>query len=157
MIKMIVAATKNGLIGNRNGLPWNIPAELKNFKDLTMGHTLLWGRKTFCNLPKKLEGRTNVVLTTALYVENADEVLNTPKQIKKIFKKYRHAKKDLFICGGKSIYEQYYQEAEEIFWTEMNIEAKGSVFLKLDLSMYKKEIFKKHNNFTVYLYKKINK
>lgn len=154
MIKMIVAATKEGLIGSKKGLPWVLPEELKFFKKMTVGHTLLWGRKTFASLPKKLEDRTHYVITTAPYVENADEVLNSIEQTNKLLKKYRNSKKTLFICGGKSIYEQFYQEATEIFWTEVKVPAHGNVFLKLDLTNYQREIYEKNHNFNIYLYKK---
>ena len=59
----IVAMADNGVIGRDNGLPWHLPDDLKRFKALTMGHTLLMGRKTFDSIGRALPGRRNLVLT----------------------------------------------------------------------------------------------
>jgi dihydrofolate reductase len=59
----IVAMADNGVIGRDNGLPWHLPDDLKRFKALTMGHTLLMGRKTFDSIGNALPGRRNLVLT----------------------------------------------------------------------------------------------
>ena len=59
----VVAMADNGVIGRDNGLPWHLPDDLKRFKALTMGHTLLMGRKTFDSIGRALPGRRNLVLT----------------------------------------------------------------------------------------------
>ena len=63
MISLIVAASRNGVIGANNRLPWHLPADLKRFKQLTMGHPILMGRKTFESIGTPLPGRTNLVIT----------------------------------------------------------------------------------------------
>lgn len=155
MIKMIVASTEDHLIGNKNHkLPWYIPEELKFFKEMTMDHTLLWGRKTFKHLPKKLLGRTHYVVTTAPYVEGADEVFHSEQEVAKLMKKFRSSKQTLIICGGKSIYEQFYHEASQIYWTVVNVKAHGNIYLNIDLSGYNKTVFRETKDFTVFLYEK---
>jgi dihydrofolate reductase len=63
MISLICAASQNGVIGVANQLPWHLPADLKRFKALTMGHPILMGRKTFESIGRPLAGRTNIVIT----------------------------------------------------------------------------------------------
>ena len=63
MINMIAAVAQNGVIGAGNQLPWRLPADLKRFKALTMGHTLIMGRKTFDSIGRPLPGRTTIVIT----------------------------------------------------------------------------------------------
>ncbi|MGB6640987.1 MAG: dihydrofolate reductase, partial [Thermoanaerobaculia bacterium] len=62
-LSIIVAVAENGVIGRDNDLPWYLPADLKRFKHLTMGHHLLMGRKTFEAIGRALPGRTTVVIT----------------------------------------------------------------------------------------------
>ena len=64
MFSIIVAKSINNIIGVNNKMPWNIPSDLKRFKELTMGKKILMGRKTFESLPFVLPGRTHLVLTT---------------------------------------------------------------------------------------------
>ena len=63
MLSLIVAMDKNRVIGFENKLPWNLPADLKRFKQLTSGHHVVMGRKTFESLRRPLPGRTNIVVT----------------------------------------------------------------------------------------------
>ena len=63
-IVLVVAIADNGVIGNKGALPWHISDDLKRFKALTIGHTIVMGRKTWDSLPRKpLPGRVNVVVT----------------------------------------------------------------------------------------------
>src|SRR5262249_40363926 len=63
MITLIAAVAENGVIGAGNRLPWRLPEDLKRFKALTMGHTLIMGRKTFDSIGRPLPGRTTIVVT----------------------------------------------------------------------------------------------
>lgn len=99
-----------------------------------MGHDLFMGRKTFDSLPGKLPGRKHIILTTAPTIEGADEVVHNDDEVKKLFAKYKNSNKILFITGGKSVYERYYQEADELIISEVKTDAVGDTFLNLDLS-----------------------
>ena len=69
--ELIVAMSKNGVIGNNNKLPWYIPEDLVNFSELTKGHIIIMGRKTFESLPNgPLKNRLNVVLSRTIYNNN---------------------------------------------------------------------------------------
>ena len=62
-VELVVAVSENDVIGRANQLPWRLPADLKHFKNLTMGHHILMGRKTYDSIGKALPGRTNWVLS----------------------------------------------------------------------------------------------
>ena len=63
MLSLIVAVAQNGVIGRAGGLPWHLSADLRRFKQITMGHTLIMGRKTYESIGRKLPGRTSIILT----------------------------------------------------------------------------------------------
>lgn len=151
MIKLIAAVAKNKVIGNDNQLPWHIPEEFKHFKEMTIGHTLLMGRKTFESLPSVLPGREIIVLTrkvdTKLKIRQVTE-----NELPKLFNSFRNSSNTLWIAGGKSVYESFYQEAQELFITELREEFEGNVTLNLNLENYKKSIFKETSKFVVYIY-----
>lgn len=153
MIKLIVAIDKNKLIGIGNKLPWNIPSELKFFKNKTIGDALLMGGNTFKGLPGKLPNRKHIVFSR-MNISNADENINSLKELKKIFLKYNNSDEVLWIVGGKFIYENFYQEASEIYISIINQEYIGDVYLNINLKDYKKIKYKTEEEFTVYKYTK---
>ena len=66
ILSLVAAASENNVIGNRGKLPWSLPDDLKHFHDLTLGHPVIMGRKTYESIPEKhrpLPGRTNIILT----------------------------------------------------------------------------------------------
>jgi len=129
MIKVIVAYDKNKLIGKNNVMPWHIKEEFEHFKDETMGSALLFGRKTFEGLPKKLNGRKNIVLSTG-EVKGADLVIHTEEELMKLFEEYKGQDKDLYISGGKSIYEKYFDFADQLLVSVINGEYDGDTYLE---------------------------
>ena len=61
---LIVAVAENGVIGNNGSMPWNLPSDLSNFKELTMNKPMIMGRKTWDSIGRPLPGRDNIVVTT---------------------------------------------------------------------------------------------
>ena len=115
MISIIVAIAENGAIGAKNNLLWRLPDDLKRFKELTTGHTVIMGRKTFESLPKgALPNRTNVVITrnAGLTFENC----KTFNNLKDAIDNYCH-EKEIFIIGGANIYEQAIKFADKLYVT----------------------------------------
>ena len=148
MIKLIVAQTKSGLIGKDDYLPWNIKEELNFFKKMTLNKYILMGEKTFLGLPKKLKNRKTIVLSKS-QKNLGDKTVNN---FDWVLENFQNSKKIIFICGGKSIYEQFYKYANEIYVSEIKKEYQGNIYLKIDLSSYKKNLFKKYEEFNVYKY-----
>src|ERR1700731_4955413 len=80
-VELVVAASENNAIGRAGALPWHLPADLRHFKALTLGHDILMGRKTYESIGKALPGRTNWVLTRSSDFAPADcNVVHTLKE-----------------------------------------------------------------------------
>ena len=125
MISIIVAIGENRVIGKDNQLIWHLPADLKRFKQLTMGHAMLMGRKTFESIGKALPGRTTVIITrdknyfkvnclVADSIEHAFELCKNDNEI--------------FIIGGAQIFEEAILFADKIYLTQIHQSFDGDVF-----------------------------
>lgn len=118
MISIIVAIAENRAIGANNDLLWKLPNDMKRFKELTTGHTIIMGRKTFESLPKgALPNRTNVVITrnTTNLFKNC-EIFN---DLKTATDKYKN-EEEVFIIGGANIYKQAITFADKLYITSVH-------------------------------------
>ena len=122
MISLIVAHAVHNVIGFHNKMPWHIPNDLKNVKELTSGNTIVMGRKTYESLGKALPNRRNVVLTRnkTLKLPDAD-VIHSIDDINKLDGK-------VFIFGGSHIYEETMHLVDEMFVTVIEERFAGDVF-----------------------------
>ena len=125
LVTLIAAASENNVIGKDNKLIWHLSDDLKHFKELTKGHFVIMGRKTFESMPKALPNRTNVVITRKLdyKAENAI-VVNSMQQALK------HAENDSqpFIIGGGEIYKLAIEDADRIELTRVHTSIEGDAF-----------------------------
>lgn len=151
MVKIIVAVSENNIIGKDDKLPWHIKEELAFFKKTTLGHTLLFGRKTYASLPGKLKDRKIFVLGRQ-EIDGVDGQFFSIDECKSFISKYKNSDETLFICGGKSVYEQLQDLADEVLLTVIKGQYDGDTSLNLDLSRFKKEIILENPKFTVYKY-----
>lgn len=125
-VSLICAASENGVIGQKNQLPWKLPADLARFKKLTLNHTVLMGRKTFQSIGKALPERRNVVITRqkefqapgCLVAGSVEEVLQLCQN-----------QEEVFVIGGASIYEQALPHAHKIYLTRIHQSFPGDTFL----------------------------
>lgn len=126
MISLICAASQNGVIGVDNHLPWYLPADLKRFKALTMGHAILMGRKTFESIGQPLAGRSNIVITrqAAYQADGCLIALSLEKAIE-----LAQPDPEIFIIGGAAIYRQALPYANRIYLTLVHAEFAGDTFL----------------------------
>ena len=118
MISIIAAIADNGAIGANNDLLWRLPNDLKRFKQLTVGHTVIMGRKTYESLPKgALPNRVNVVITrnSRASFAGCETYGNLPDAIGK----HRH-EDEIFIIGGAQIYEQAIVLADKLYVTRVH-------------------------------------
>jgi dihydrofolate reductase len=114
-ISIIVAIANNGALGANNDLLWRLPNDLKRFKQITAGHTVVMGRKTFESLPKgALPNRTNVVITRNSHAsfDGCEIFDNLPDAINK-----HQQEEEVFIIGGAQIYEQTIAFADKLYIT----------------------------------------
>ena len=148
-IELIWAQDYNGGIGKKGKLPWHIPEDLINFKKITTGHPIIMGRKTWDSLPfKPLPGRPNIVLSSRKI--NNIEVYNSVDDCLKMVNKKMPPK--IFIIGGQSVYESFFQKASVLHLTLVNQKIENiDTFFPVSL----KEIEKKFNKIqNVYISKK---
>lgn len=138
MISLIAAISQNNSIGKDNTLPWNIPEDLKHFKDVTSGHIVLMGRNTWESIPEKfrpLSNRKNIVITSDKYymVPTGVEVYSS---IDEVLEKYKN--QDVFVVGGASIYKQTIEKADKLFITEVQQFVDGDTFFpEIDKKIWK--------------------
>ena len=117
MLSLIVAMDQNQLIGKNNALPWHLPADLKFFKKMTTGHTIIMGRKTFESIGKPLPNRRNIVLT-----RNKDWMPSTDVEF---FLSIEEATKTIkpeekaYIIGGANLYKQALPVVDEMLITKI--------------------------------------
>jgi len=130
---LVVAMARNGVIGRDGDLPWRLPEDLRRFRRLTLGHTILMGRRTWCSLGKPLDGRDNWVLTRdptfsapGARVFHALDALPAPAD-----------GGPLMIIGGAELYRQTLPTAQRLELTEVHADVDGdTVFPALDISQW---------------------
>ncbi|ADL53554.1 dihydrofolate reductase [Clostridium cellulovorans] len=130
MLSIIVAKSQNHVIGKDNELIWRISEDLKRFKKLTMGNTIIMGRKTFESLPGILEGRHHIVITRNkdYKVDNENvTVLYDINQVKNCIKEDQ----ENFIIGGEQIYKELLPSTDKIYLTEVDREADGDAYFPI--------------------------
>lgn len=131
-LSAIVAMSDNRVIGNHNQLPWHLPADLKHFKNITLGKPIIMGRKTFESIGRPLPGRTNIVITRdvnfkapgCLVMNSIDAALAA-----------MHENEEVVIIGGAQLYQQMMPRLQRIYLTIIHQEFIGDAFFPaLDLA-----------------------
>lgn len=147
MLSIIVAKARNNVIGKDNQLIWHLPEDLKRFKNLTTGHTIIMGRKTFESLGGVLPSRYHVVLSRNkenFYVKDENvEVIDDIKDLKKFI----DSKEECFVIGGATIYKLLMPLCKKMYITEIDEDFEGDVYFpEIDLNKWK--IIKKEKGIT---------
>ncbi len=146
-ISLIVAASRNGVIGKNNRLPWHLPADLKRFKQITTGTPIIMGRKTFKSIGKPLPGRTNIVITHQENLKLKDVVIahslrealeacdrgataqRSEEMVALPLSADRGGDEEVFVIGGAQIFEQALPLADRIYLTRIDQDFEGDTFL----------------------------
>lgn len=137
MLSIIVAISKNNVIGKDNKLIWHLPEDLKRFKKLTTGHTIIMGRKTFESLGRVLPNRKHIVITSNTNMQIEDENVELIDDIK-MLNKYINSEEEHFIIGGATIYKLLMPYASKMYITKINEEFEGDVYFpKIDKEFWK--------------------
>lgn len=135
-LSIIVAIAQNGAIGKDNNLLWHISDDLKRFRALTSGHSVVMGRRTFDSLPKKpLPNRRNIVLTHNHDFASSDvEVAFSVGQVLKM----ALSDDETFIIGGATLYQQFLPFANHLYvtWVYRDFDA-DAFFPPIDLSLFR--------------------
>ena len=139
-ITLVAAISSNNVIGKENSLPWNIPEDLKRFKQMTSGHTILMGRKTFDSIGRPLPNRQNIVMTKDENFEREGiKVINDFDEALELIKK---SNEDVFVIGGSKIYELFEPVANSLAITRILKDFEGDAFfpdINWDLWQIEKE------------------
>jgi dihydrofolate reductase len=145
---MVVATDKNLVIGNENKIPWRLKSDLTRLKDLTKGHTVILGRKTYDSMlwyydksGREMPGSTYLVVThnpgykpartNAKAVYSIDGALETAKTI---------GDDDVYVIGGRILFEELLPFTDRIYWTKVDTEAAGDAYFPgLDLDKWREK------------------
>ncbi len=136
-ISMIVAMAENGGIGKGGKIPWYIPGDLKRFKKLTMGNTVIMGRKTWFSLPfRPLPGRKNIVLTSAKdFGDFAGATI--VRTIDEVFEQMQ-SETDNFIIGGSQVYESFLPYVDTLYLTIVHGKFEADTYFpRIDLKSWR--------------------
>ncbi|MCU0391304.1 MAG: dihydrofolate reductase [Thermoflexibacter sp.] len=132
IIAAIVAKSTNHVIGKNNQLPWRLPADLKYFKQLTLHHHLLMGRKTFESIGKPLPQRTTIVLSRNLPSITQEENLFWADTLEDGIKIAQEKQEnELFIIGGAEIYRLAMPFLHRLYITEIHATVEGDAYFPL--------------------------
>lgn len=143
-VSIIAAITPERVIGKKgSGMLWHIPEDMRHFKELTTGHVVIMGRKTYETLGKPLPNRVNIVITRdldfkaegCLVVHSLEEALKTASTLRQT----QGDKDEVFVMGGGEIYEQAIGLADKLYLTLVHKSFEGDVFYP-DYSEFKKEV-----------------
>ena len=136
IISLVYAVSQNGVIGDKGGLPWHVPSDLKHFKATTMGKPIIMGRKTWESLPRKpLPGRVNIVLTRdvgftalgALVAHDAPSALALAGQVEEIC-----------VIGGAEVFMAFLPSTRKIYLTRILAMVEGDVMMpELDMASWR--------------------
>jgi dihydrofolate reductase len=163
MISIIVAIAENYAIGKNNDLLWHIPEDLKRFKRLTTGHSVIMGKKTYESLPRKpLPNRRNVIITD----DPGDhfEQCVTVFSVEDVLKNIDHDEEN-FVIGGASVYRQFLPLSDRMYITWVHKPFDADVFFpEIDFSEWSlvssEDVIPDGNNdfaYSNHIYERINK
>ncbi len=160
-----MAVADNGVIGKDGAVPWYLPADLAHFKQTTIGHPIIMGRKTYESIGRALPGRTNIVITRNhnFHAEGCMVTSSINKTIR--IAKSTDGSDEVFIIGGSEIYNLAMPLAKRIYLTKVHAAVDGDKFLIYDPSEWRQVSDEKHSsdaknsynyNFTIQERKKLN-
>jgi len=128
-LSILVAMARNRVIGQNNTLPWHLPADLKHFKSLTMGHPIIMGRKSYESIGKPLPGRTNIIVTKQLnFQASGTAIVNSIDEALERSKEASFTNNESFIIGGAELYQQTLKLCHRMYITEIQSNFEGDTF-----------------------------
>jgi dihydrofolate reductase len=126
ILSLVAAIGKNNELGKNGALLWHMPADMKHFKEITSGHTVVMGRKTYESIGKPLPNRRNIVVTRDTnYTAEGVEIVHS---VKTAIEKVKN-ENEVFIIGGTEIYKQFMPQANRLYITHVDAsDAKANAF-----------------------------
>jgi len=143
-VSCIVATALDNVIGKDNDIPWYLPADLKYFKKVTLGHHIIMGRNCYESIGRPLPKRTNIILTrNPFYIVSNCLIAHSVEEA--LIEAEKNGEEEAFIIGGGKIYEQTQQLWDTLYWTEVQLKGDGDVhFPNIDLNNWNHESSESH-------------
>ncbi len=133
-LSLIVAVAKNRVIGNKNEMPWHLPADFAYFKKITTGHPIIMGRKTFESIGRPLPGRRNIVVSRnpVFRADGVEVVASLELAINACHRE------DAFVIGGATLYAEALPRVDRVYLTEVDAAPDGdTLFPVLDKNQWR--------------------
>ena len=162
IISIIAAMGKNNVIGNKNSLPWKLPADMKHFKELTLGKPVIMGRKTFESIGKPLPKRINIIITRdedykaegCVVAHSLDEALKAAGNAEEVM-----------VIGGAQIYKEFLPKADKMHLTLIDADFEGDAYFpEYNIEEWEEVSYEEHErdkdnqyNYTFIVLKKKNR
>lgn len=126
IVSLVYAQSQNGVIGIRNELPWRLPADLEHFKDLTTGHTIVMGRKTYESIGRALPNRRSVVVSRnpRFRPDGVDVVVSLDEALRSC-----EGEDEVFVIGGAELFRAAVPQADRVYRTVVHATLEGDVTL----------------------------
>ena len=157
LISSIVAMASNRVIGNRGDIPWKIPGEQKMFKKITLGHTVIMGRKTYESIGRPLPGRTNIVITRQSNYQATGCIV--AHDLDSAFQACPPQEDEAFICGGGQLYQASLPVTDRIYLTVLPREVAGDTYFpevsENEFKMTKSEYIDGVEPYNFFIYERI--
>ena len=153
MISIISAIGKNNEIGKKNGLLWSLPADMKHFREITSGHTVIMGQKTFESIGRPLPNRRNIILTLdKSYLRHGVDVVYSPEELEDLLRTSPQPSpsqgegEEVFVIGGGMIYKLFIEKADKLYITHVDAEFPDAdtYFPVIDENIWQKIKSEKH-------------
>ncbi|UCE55098.1 MAG: dihydrofolate reductase [Desulfobacterales bacterium] len=157
LISLIAAMASNRVIGHKGDIPWKIPGEQKMFKEITLGHTVIMGRKTYESLGRPLPGRTNIVITRQTDYQASGCMV--AHDLDGALASCSADESEAFICGGSQLYHQALPVADKIYLTVLPKEIPGDRYFpaisEADFKMTTSDLIDGIQPYNFYIYERI--
>lgn len=164
IISLIAAVSRNGVIGNRGKIPWRLPDDMRRFREITSGHPVVMGRKTYESIGKPLPERENIIVTRqekyeapgCVVVHTLEKALDAARA---------NGTEEAFVIGGAELYREAVPLADKLYLTKINEDFKGDAFFpEINQEEWKKtaeekgiEDEKNSHSHTFFIFEKLKK
>ena len=159
LISLIAAMASNRVIGQKGDIPWKIPGEQKMFKEITMGHTVIMGRKTYESLGRPLPGRTNIVITRQIDYPAPGCII--AHDLNGALAACSAEENEAFICGGGQLYHLALPMADKIYLTVLPGEIAGDTYFpeipEAEFERTRSELIEDVEPYSFYIYERIQR
>ena len=136
-ISIIAAIATNGVIGRNGQLPWRLSKDLQRFKRLTMGHTIIMGRRTWESIGRPLPGRSTIVVTRQHDYPTGSSSVQIAASLDEMLQRAAEAREEeAFIVGGAELYAEALPQADRLYFTEVAADVTGDTYFPLNFDTF---------------------